>query len=369
MKLQHIGSTFLIALLASFTAAATIPSLIKTGRRKVRDSPRESVLQLSRGEQAALPYPPDMLPGGRDMNTPYGSVRVYEWGPVTGHKVLFVHGISTPCPVFTKVAQSLAEKGCRVMLFDLFGRGYSDAPDPSAYPQDIQLFTSQILLVLSSSELSWKNFTLIGYSLGGGIAASFTSYFPNMVENLVLIAPAGLLRPHRISLTSRIVHNPLFPGVVTKAIVRRRLLASQAEEEIDPGHPALSSDSLALYGDKPNMSPAKAVAWQVESHPGFLSSFTSSIQNAPVTGENARWHLFGQRLSAQRAEGKLVNKVLVLLGRDDDIIIADEIEEDAIAAFGAENVSILRLDGGHDVPIVSASGCVEAIVQLWGSSK
>lgn len=46
---------------------------------------------------ADLPYPPDVLPGARDVDSPYGSLRVYEWGPEDGRKVLMVHGISTPC--------------------------------------------------------------------------------------------------------------------------------------------------------------------------------------------------------------------------------------------------------------------------------
>ena len=45
------------------------------------------------------------------------------------------------------MAKLLVERGCRVILFDLFGRGYSDAPDPEMYRQDIGLWSSQILLV------------------------------------------------------------------------------------------------------------------------------------------------------------------------------------------------------------------------------
>lgn len=61
-------------------------------------SPRATLLpHLSEAEIANLPYPPDILPGARDVTSPYGTVRVYEWGPEDGRKVLLVHGISTPC--------------------------------------------------------------------------------------------------------------------------------------------------------------------------------------------------------------------------------------------------------------------------------
>ena len=44
-------------------------------------------------------------------------MRVYEWGPEDGSKVLCVHGITTTCMSIGGVAYGLVEKGCRVMLF------------------------------------------------------------------------------------------------------------------------------------------------------------------------------------------------------------------------------------------------------------
>lgn len=91
-------------------------------RRNVIPSPRTTLLpQLSAAEQHDLPYPPDgLLPGARDVDSPYGSVRVYEWGPEDGAKVLLVHGISTPCIALAAVAEELVKSGRRVMLFGEF---------------------------------------------------------------------------------------------------------------------------------------------------------------------------------------------------------------------------------------------------------
>lgn len=80
-------------------------------------SPLRSLSQLSTTEVGGLPYPPDLFPGARDVDTPYGSIRVYEWGPEDGRKVLLVHGISTPCMSLGIVAEKLVESGCRVMMF------------------------------------------------------------------------------------------------------------------------------------------------------------------------------------------------------------------------------------------------------------
>ena len=71
---------------------------------------------LSAEEIAALPYPPDYYPGARDVKTPYGSMRVYEWGPEGGRKVMLVHGDATCAPVWKRVADGLVGRGCRVCV-------------------------------------------------------------------------------------------------------------------------------------------------------------------------------------------------------------------------------------------------------------
>jgi len=68
---------------------------------------------------SGLPYPPNALPGARDVDTPHGKVRAYEWGPEDGRKVLLVHGISTPCISLARLAEDLVQKGCRVILFGM----------------------------------------------------------------------------------------------------------------------------------------------------------------------------------------------------------------------------------------------------------
>jgi orotate phosphoribosyltransferase len=50
----------------------------------------------------------------------YGTMRVFEWGPENGRKVLLVHGLTTSCLAVGPVAHGLVEKGCRVMLFVSF---------------------------------------------------------------------------------------------------------------------------------------------------------------------------------------------------------------------------------------------------------
>lgn len=85
---------------------------------RIIDSPLPLIQStLTKEQKKKLPYGPDALEGARDVETPFGSIRVYEWGPEDGKKVLLVHGISTPCVALGGLADELVQKGCRVMLF------------------------------------------------------------------------------------------------------------------------------------------------------------------------------------------------------------------------------------------------------------
>ena len=64
-----------------------------------------------------MAYRPGIMPGARDVPTPFGTMRVNEWGPQDGRKVVFVHGLTTPSSVFAKIAEGLVARGCRVMTF------------------------------------------------------------------------------------------------------------------------------------------------------------------------------------------------------------------------------------------------------------
>lgn len=278
---------------------------------------------------------------------------------------------------------------------DLFGRGYSDSPDPVTTPQDIQLFTSQILIVLASSPLSWtgtSSFSIIGYSLGGGIAASFTSFFPALINSLILIAPSGLLRPSQIHWTSRLIYSGLLPQPLLHYLVHRRLGGNQPERtRKQPSqstaavtselpatahpHPALAPDSdTPILPHRPSISVADAVAWQLRNHAAFLPSFISSIQHAPISGQQERWSVIGARLSAQRlnptnteleCQGLQGGKALMVLGRQDGVIVMNEVSEDAREVLGDEGLVVKVLDGGHDVPISKSKEVVETILEFW----
>ncbi|KAF2437030.1 alpha/beta-hydrolase, partial [Tothia fuscella] len=352
-------------------------------------SPLRTLLpNLSPESIRKLPYPPDLFPGARDFETPYGSIRIYEWGPEEGRKVLLVHGISTPSLSLGRVGEGLVERGCRVMMFDLFGRGYTD--DPSDLPHDSRLYTTQILLAISSSPLPWTGtnaFSIIGYSLGGGIATAFTSTFPTLVSSLIVIAPSGLLRESHIAWQSKILYSTegILPESLVQWLVRRRLGGGSASAPATSGVEEKTGveDALAAErgdGDgvafprRPLVNIEAAVQWQLDTHVGFIPAFISSIRHAPIQNQHHHWKTIGARLTAQKAnsdDGNATNnglersKVLMILGRKDSVIVKREVEVDAEECLGEGNLQVVTIEAGHDVPISNAQDVVEAVMKFW----
>lgn len=92
----------------SHLSRASIPSPLTT-----------QLPNLSPSQIAALPYPPDLYPGARDVQTSYGVMRVYEWGNENGRKVMLVHGDATCAPLWKRVAERLVAKGCRLIVLGM----------------------------------------------------------------------------------------------------------------------------------------------------------------------------------------------------------------------------------------------------------
>ncbi|KAJ5669147.1 hypothetical protein N7462_010217 [Penicillium macrosclerotiorum] len=376
---QHTQLPLLAVTGASFTLGLLLRSLFKRNEsaNTILISPRSTVLpSLSEDENRKLPLPNDVLPGARDVASPYGSIRVYEWGREDGPKVLLVHGITTPCIALGGVAHALVDRGCRVMLFDLFGRGYSDCP--ADLPQDDRLFATQIMLALTSSPISWTGaesgkFCLVGYSLGGGIAAAFASFFPQLLSSLVLLAPAGLVRDSQISFQSRLLYSRgLMPEGLLGYLVGRRLRAGPLVKPKPKNEKLNAADALTeeipsqgaaevqiLSREYPHINIPSAVAWQVNNHSGFVHAFMSSMRHGPILGQRqwGSWARLGEYLSAQNRisseakneKGLPSDKVHILCGNNDAIIIKDELVTDATAALGG-NAIFKFYEAGHEFP-------------------
>jgi pimeloyl-ACP methyl ester carboxylesterase len=105
-------------------------------------------------------------------------------GPV----LVLVHGIAGSSATWSRVIPQLAERHT-VVAPDLLGHGESAKPrgdySLGAYASGIR----DLLVVLGHERA-----TLVGHSLGGGVAMQFAYQFPERCERLVLVGSGGLGR-------------------------------------------------------------------------------------------------------------------------------------------------------------------------------
>lgn len=114
----------------------------------------------------------------------------YQWhGPENGPVLVMVHGLTTPSFVWRDQLSALTGAGHRVLTFDHFGRGFSDRPFAS---YDMDFYVQEIDELLEKLAVP-AGFNLLGYSMGGGIAAHYAALRRDRINRLILLAPAGLL--------------------------------------------------------------------------------------------------------------------------------------------------------------------------------
>jgi pimeloyl-ACP methyl ester carboxylesterase len=125
-------------------------------------------------------------PRGR-LITLFGTqISVVEAG--RGPAVVLVHGLAGSNHNWDPVIPQLAER-FRVVAVDLPGHGNSEKPRG-----DHSLGAYATVLRDLLEVLGYRRATVVGHSLGGGIAMQFAYQFPDRCERLVLVASGGLGR-------------------------------------------------------------------------------------------------------------------------------------------------------------------------------
>ncbi|MFT5341654.1 MAG: pimeloyl-ACP methyl ester carboxylesterase [Paracoccaceae bacterium] len=155
----------------------------------------------------------------------------YQWlGPVRGPVAVCVHGLTTPSFIWNGIAQGLTMMGFRVLIYDLYGRGYSDRPSGK---QDRHFFIQQLDDLLVDQNVK-GDITLLGYSLGGAIATTFAAQQPDKVRQLVLLAPVGMTL-NTTPLGNFIAKTPLIGDWLMQiTFPRNQHKAARAERQANP---------------------------------------------------------------------------------------------------------------------------------------
>lgn len=168
--------------------------------------------------------------GGDFVEIPDGVIHYELGGPDGGPPVVLVAGMATPLFIWDPTFAALAAAGYRVLRYDHLGRGYSDRP---RIRYDLDLFVRQLRDLLPALEIQTPAH-LAGMSMGAAVSAAFADRYPDQVDRLVLMAPAGF--PAGTSRGLRLLRMPLV-GDALMTVVGRQLVAATLDGLFyDPQH-------------------------------------------------------------------------------------------------------------------------------------
>jgi pimeloyl-ACP methyl ester carboxylesterase len=118
----------------------------------------------------------------------HGHEVCYRTAGDTGPLVLLVHGITGHGAAWDPVTKLLAREH-RVLVPDLLGHGTSAKPRGDYSLGAFAAGLRDLMIALGEPRA-----TVVGHSLGGGVAMQFSYQFPERVERLVLVSSGGLGR-------------------------------------------------------------------------------------------------------------------------------------------------------------------------------
>lgn len=128
-----------------------------------------------------------------EFRTIHGYRRAYRVAG-SGPAILLIHGIGDNSTTWSTVQSKLAQR-FTVIAPDLLGHGKSDKPradySVAAYANGMR----DLLSVLDIDRV-----TVVGHSLGGGVAMQFAYQFPQLVERLILVGAGGVTKDVNIAL-------------------------------------------------------------------------------------------------------------------------------------------------------------------------
>jgi pimeloyl-ACP methyl ester carboxylesterase len=167
-----------------------------------------------------------------------------------GPAVLLIHGIGDNSSAWSDIIDLLAPDHT-VIAPDLLGHGLSDKPRAD---YSVAAYANAMRDLLSV--LGIRRVTVVGHSLGGGVAMQFCYQFPEFVERLVLVSTGGVTRD-----VSPLLRMLALPGInasiaalrVPGLVPTSHRVGTVASRVLDPVSPALPRRLRELIHDAPEM--------------------------------------------------------------------------------------------------------------------
>ncbi|ORB86508.1 hypothetical protein B1987_25135 [Mycobacterium kansasii] len=159
----------------------------------------------------------------------------------SGPAILLIHGIGDNSTTWTGIHAKLAQR-FTVIAPDLLGHGKSDKPRAD---YSVAAYANGMRDLLSVLDI--ERVTIIGHSLGGGVAMQFAYQFPHLVDRLILVGAGGVTKD--VNVVFRLASLPM--GAEALALLRLPMVRPtvQAVGRVL----GLAIGSTALGRDLPNV--------------------------------------------------------------------------------------------------------------------
>ncbi|HEY1427059.1 MAG TPA: alpha/beta hydrolase [Caulobacteraceae bacterium] len=102
-------------------------------------------------------------------------------------RVVFIHGFQASARIWRMTQEALPADRYQSIAINNRGAGATEAP-PDEADFSIQHFAADAFELVS--QLGWRDFTLVGHSMGGPTATQFAVDHPSLLKGLVLLDPA-----------------------------------------------------------------------------------------------------------------------------------------------------------------------------------
>ncbi len=240
-------------------------------------------------------------------------MRLLESGPADGPPVVLLHGWGASAYSYRGAIPALANAGRRTIAVDLPGHGLSDKPAALAwYSRAGMVETAGALL----DTLDVREATVVGVSMGGGIATGLAVERHPRLARVALVNPVGFA-PVRFTTIAQMV-TPLAARDYASYLVAR---------------PLVSWFLHLAYWDQSRVSEHDVDEyWASASQPGVAAALVACL------------HEFSWDPFPPAELARIQVPVLLLLGTHDHLIAGSEAGAQAI-----DGLRVVRIEGGHAV--------------------
>lgn len=175
------------------------------------------------------------------------TLQYYRTGDDTLPPLILSHGFTDNGLFWTDMAHAL-EKDYDVIMYDLRGHGFSDAPQTGYNVDDYVADTVGLIRALKLHRP-----VIIGHSLGGSIAAILAIQHPDIPQKIVLIDPPGVTEPLFQSQDEEDQALKWYKNDIKRL---KRMSLEKLLKEADHRHPEISKANQIRWADtKAQMKP------------------------------------------------------------------------------------------------------------------